>query len=348
MSSMINLASDNVTGCCPEIAQALSDAAQGAAMPYGADPWTEKAVGALRDTLAAPDATVFPVATGTAANALALAALCPPWGAVLCHKDSHVNVDECGAPEMYTGGAKLIACDGAHGKLTVDILNDAIAHAGARDVHRVQAAVVSITQSTEAGTLYRPDEIRAISEVCRAHGLRLHMDGARFANAVAALDVAPADLTWKAGVDVVSFGASKNGAWAAEAVVFFDPADAKGVAYRRKRGGHLLSKGRFLGAQLAAYLDGGLWLRNARQANAMAARLSQGLAALPGVEVVHPTEANEVFIALPPAVRAGLRDKGVLFAPWPDDGPDCVRFVCAFSTTEAEVDAVVDTAAALV
>src|SRR6185312_1799022 len=247
---------------------------------------------------------VFPVATGTAANALALAALTPPWGAIYCHEAAHIQSDECGAPEFFAAGAKLLPLAGEDAKLMPATVEAALLERGV--VHHVQPSALSISQATEAGTLYRPAEIAALGALARRHGLALHMDGARFANAVAALGCAPADLTWRAGVDALSFGATKNGALAAEAVIFFDPAKAADLAYRRKRAGHLFSKMRFLSAQLDAYLADGLWLRNARHANAMAARLGQGLARLPGARLVHPVEANEVFVELAEASIAAL------------------------------------------
>ncbi|GAA0592253.1 low specificity L-threonine aldolase [Caenispirillum bisanense] len=334
---MSNFGSDNVTGAHPQIMAALSRAAAGSATPYGGDDWTARVQDRLRQVFDKPDLLAFPVATGTAANALALATVVPPYGSVLCHADAHVQVDECGAPEMFTGGAKLVPLAGDHGKLTAAAVQAAIDHAGVRDVHRVQPAAVTLTQATEAGTLYGLDEVRAISAVCRAHGLALHMDGARFANAVAALDVAPAEVTWKAGVDILSFGASKNGCWAAEAVVFFNPALARDFVYRRKRSGHLFSKMRFLSAQLEAYLEDDLWLANARHANACARRLADGLGQA-GVTLAHPVQANEVFAHLPPPVRQRVADAGFVVIPWGDLGPDAVRMVCAFNTDMADVE----------
>lgn len=337
----MNFGSDNVTGCAPKIMAALAVASQGAAMPYGNDPWTSDVENRLRTLFDKPDLRAFPVATGTAGNALALATIVPPYGAVLCHRDAHISVDECGAVETFTGGAKLILLDGEDGKLTPQAIRAALGRAAprSRDVHRSQPRALSLTQATECGTLYSPDEVAAVSAVCRDHGLHLHMDGARFANAVAALACPPADVTWKAGVDVMTFGATKNGCWAAEAVIFFNPDLAADFEFRRKRSGHLLSKGRFLSAQLAAYLTDDLWLDNARTANAMAARLSHGLTALPGVQLVWPVEANEVFVHLPADISDRLKAAGVVFAPWADAGDDVVRFVCAFSTSAAEVDA---------
>jgi threonine aldolase len=280
---------------------------------------------------------VFPVATGTAANALALATLTPVWGAIYCHADSHIQTDECGAPEFFAGGAKLLPLPGADAKLAPGTVEAAMIEQGV--VHHVQPAAISISQATEAGTLYRPEEVAALG--ARRYGLALHMDGARFANAVAALGCSPAELTWRAGVDVLSLGATKNGALAAEAVVFFDRARADGFAYRRKRGGHLLSKMRFLSAQLEAYLSDGLWLRCASHANRMAALLSAGLAALPGARLRHPTEANEVFVELPEAAIARLAAAGFGFHRWGSPTSRCLRLVAAFDTRAADVEALI-------
>jgi threonine aldolase len=266
---------------------------------------------------------------------LALACLASPWGAIYCHDEAHIATDECGAPEFFTGGAKLVTCGGEHGKLTPETLHTKIAGAGR--VHQVQPAVLSITQETEAGTVYRPDEIAALSGLARHHGLALHMDGARFANAVAGLDCSPAAITWRAGVDVLSFGATKNGALAAEAVVFFDPAKAGAIGFRRKRAGHLLSKLRFVAAQLDAYLAGDLWLRNARHANAMAARLGTGLACLPGARLLHPIDGNEVFVELTETAIERLASAGFGFYRR-GEGP-VLRLVTAFDTAPAAVDA---------
>lgn len=338
-----NFASDNVAGAAPEILSALSAAANaGAAPSYGADPWTAR-VEALLKEIFATDLVAHPVATGTAANALALATATPPWGAVYCHASSHVMTDECGAPEFYAAGAKLVGLDGPDGKFTAAQLDAALSRGGKGVVHHVQPSAVSITQATEAGTTYTPDEVRAIAAVTHRHGLVLHMDGARFANSVAWLGCDPAEVTWRAGVDVLSFGATKNGALAAEAVVFFRKDLAESFAFRRKRAGHLFSKMRFLSAQLEAYLTDGLWLRLARHANAMAARLAEGLAAVPGVTIAHPVEANEVFAVLPDRTIAGLRAAGFVFYSWPGEAGQGakVRLVPAFDTPAASVDAFV-------
>lgn len=330
----MNFMSDNVAGAAPEIMAALLAANEGTAPSYGADPISKRLEQRFADLFGRPVA-IFPVATGTAANALALAQFTPPWGAVYCHADAHIQADECGAPEMFSGGAKLVPLPGPHGKLSPDILVAALDRAPKGFVHAVQPAALSLTQATEAGTVYRPDEVAALADIAHRHGLSVHMDGARFANAVAHLGCDPAEVTWRAGVDALSFGATKNGALGAEAVIFFDPAKAADFAYRRKRSAHLFSKMRFLSAQLDAYLADGLWLRLAAHANAMAARLAQGLAALPGVTLAHPVEANEIFAALPEAMITHLQAHGAGFYRW--DG-QVVRLVTAWNTPADDVE----------
>lgn len=334
--------SDNTAGAHPLVVEALARAAVGSTPSYGADPWTARLTERLSDLFETP-VTVFPVATGTAANALSLAAVTPPWGAVLCHAESHINGDECGAPELQTGGAKLIGLPGADGKLVPDTVAQAILDAIPGSVHRVQPAALSLTQATEAGTLYRLEEVQALSAVARANRLAVHMDGARFANAVAALGCSPAEITWRAGVDVLSLGATKGGALAAEAIVVFRPEIAETLAFRRKRAGHLFSKMRFLSAQLEAWLEDGLWLRLAAHANAMAARLAAGLAEVPGAEFAYPVEANEIFVRLPEPAIAALETAGFGFYRW--DGP-LLRLVTAFDTPAAAVDSFLATARA--
>lgn len=336
----MNFMSDNVTGAAPEILDALVAANKGTAPSYGADEWTHRLTTRL-STLFERDVAVFPVATGTAANALSLAALTPPWGSIYCHAEAHIQADECGAPEMFTGGAKLVPLPGDHGKITPDTLSDALARVHKGFVHSVQPAALSLTQATECGTVYTPDELAALTAIARRHGLYVHMDGARFANAMATLGCSPADATWRVGVDVLSFGATKNGALGAEAVVFFDRSLTENFGYRRKRAAHLFSKMRFLSAQLEAYLHDGLWLRLAGHANRMAQRLADGLSALPGAALAHPVDANEVFVSLPEPVIAGLEAAGFGFYRW--DG-SVVRLVTAWSTQEADVDALVEAA----
>jgi threonine aldolase len=337
----MNFGSDNMAGFSPEMLEALARVNGGRAVPYGADEVTARVKEAIAETFET-EVEVFPVATGTAANSLSIALMCPAWGAVWCHPESHVNTDECAAPEFYTGGAKLIGVPGEHGRFTAGALAAALEYAGYRGVHEALPSAVSISQASEAGTVYSVDEVAAISEVCRSRGLGLHMDGARFANALVAQGCSPAEATWKAGIDILSFGATKNGALAAEAVVIFTEslrARAAEMGFRRKRAAHLFSKMRFLSAQLEAYLLEDLWLSNARHANAMATRLADGLAAIPGVTLFHPVEANETFPVMPAAVREGLRADGFEFYDWPDAGPDGARLICAFDTAEADIDA---------
>ena len=332
----MNFCSDNASGAAPEILRALEAANDGWAMPYGDDDLTRRLQARVQEIFET-EAAVLPVATGTAANVLCLSVMTPPFGAIYCHRESHINVDECGAPEFYSGGAKLVALPGDHGKITPATLEAAIVDAG--DVHSVQPAAVSLTNASEAGTVYTPEETRAIAEIAKAHGLGLHLDGARFANALVALGCSPAEATWKAGVDALALGATKNGVLAGELVVLFDPGKAEELGYRRKRGGHLLSKMRFLSAQLEAYLADDLWLRNARHANAMAAALAEGLAELPGVELSHPVEANEIFVILPEPMIEGLFARGFQFYRWGPETDREVRLVTAFNTDPAHVDA---------
>lgn len=342
----MNFASDNTSAAAPEIMAAIAAANEGSAMPYGNDPAMDEVRARVRETFEAPGAAVFLVATGTAANALSLALLTDPWGAVFCHRNAHVEEDECGAPEFYTGGSKLVLVEGAHAKMTPDTLRDAIATTGRSGVHNVQRGAVTITNATENGTVYSAAETAALCEVAKDFGLPVHLDGARFANAVAATGASPADLTWRAGVDVVSFGGTKNGCMGVEAVVIFDPARAWEFELRRKRGGHLFSKHRYLSVQMAAYLRDGLWLGLAHRANAAAARLSTGILSIPGAGLVHPTEANTVFAHFPRAAHRRAFDGGAAYYLWPFDQPldgpgeehlSC-RMVASWSTTGAEVD----------
>ena len=333
----MNFRSDNVTGAAPEILAAVAAANPGRVDGYGDDPLTRRVEARLCETFEC-DAAVFLVPTGTAANALCLSVLSPPYGAVFCHRDAHVQTDECGAPEFYSGGAKLVPLDGPGGKIPAETLKAALA-APNHGVHNVRASAVSLTQSTEFGAVYTVDQIRALTDAAHAKGLPVHMDGARFANALVRLGCSPAEATWKAGVDALSFGATKNGALACEAVLLFDRARAEDFAYRRKRGGHLFSKMRFLAAQMDAYLTDGLWLRLAANANAMATRLADGLNEIPGAAFRTPVEANEIFVSLPGAVVDGLEADGFGFYRWPDADPNLIRLVTAFDSKAEEVDA---------
>jgi threonine aldolase len=337
----VNFASDNTAGVAPEIMDAIIAANNDSAMPYGADAITRR-VEARFAEIFEHEVAVFPVATGTAANALALAALTPPWGAIFCHEGAHIATDECGAPEFFSAGAKLVTLPGEHGKLVPDTVAERLTGKGV--VHKVQPAVLSLSQETEAGTLYRPEELTALGDMARRHGIAVHMDGARFANAVAGLQCSPAAITWRAGVDMLSFGATKNGALGAEAVLVFDQAKATELGFRRKRAGHLLSKMRFITAQLDAYLANDLWLRNARHANAMAARLGAGLARLPDARLLHPVEGNEIFVALSEATIGRLGAAG--FGFYRRGTQPVLRLVTAFDTDSKHVDAFLAVAAA--
>jgi threonine aldolase len=339
----MNFCSDNVSGVAPEIMAALVAANHGAAMPYGNDEFTQR-LDAQFSQLFQTDVAVFPVATGSAANALALSVITPPYGAIYCYAKSHINLKECGAPEFYTGGAKLVGLPGADGKIQAADLAAALDGAGAGLVDCVQPAAVSFSQVSEAGTVYSIDEISQIASVTHARGLHLHMDGARFANAAVSLGCTPAEMTWKAGVDVLSFGATKNGAMAAEAVVFFNRDLAQTFAYRRKRSGHLFSKMRFLSAQLEAYIAGDLWLRNAAIANQMALKLAQGLTAIPGAKLCYPMQANEIFIELPDPAIKGLLAEGFQFYRLQGENSTIVRLVTSFNTKEEDVTAFLEAA----
>src|SRR5712692_3603345 len=342
----MNFASDNAAGIAPEILAAIARANEGPALAYGEDAWTARLERKFSDMFER-EVAVFLVATGTAANALALAHLTPPGGAVLCHEEAHIATDECGAPEFFGGGIKLVGLAGAAGKIAPETFRHAVERGQWGGPHHVSATVLSLSQTTEAGTIYRPAEIAALAEIAHSHGLAVHVDGARFGNALARMNASPADATWKAGVDALSFGATKGGALAAEAVLFFDAARGADMQSRRKRAGHLVSKHRFIAAQLESYLADGLWLALARHANDMADRLAAGLSAA-GLAPVWPVEANEVFVALPSRIDARLKAAGASYYPWTSDGwakrgaaatdATLVRLVTSFATTAEEVD----------
>jgi threonine aldolase len=327
--------SDNVGAAAPELLEAVIAANAGTASPYGDDDHT-RAMNARFAAAFEHPATVYPVSSGTGSNALGLASIANPYGAIYCHESAHINVYECGAPEFYTG-AKLVALPGHDYKLHADDLDAVLSLAGRGNPTRVQPFALNITQPTDYGTLYRPAEIAALCEGAHAHGLAVHMDGARFANAVAALGCSPADLTWRCGVDVLSFGATKNGAMNAEAVVVFDPGRAASIPFLMKRGGQVLSKARYVSAQLDRYLADDRWIERARRANEHAARLAAGLGALPGVTIVAPVEINMIFARLPDAAVAAL-----------DAGPFRyyklgreVRFVCRHDQEPEGMEALV-------
>lgn len=338
----MNFASDNAAPVAQPILDAIARANAGYALGYGNDDWTRTVERHLSEIFER-EVAAFLVPTGTAANALALAHVAPPWGVVFCHAESHIATDECGAPEFFGDGIKLVGLPGEAGKIAPDTLKTALAGYGGHSPHQMVAAALSITQVTEAGTIYRVDEIAALSEIAHARGLAVHMDGARFANALVRLNATPARMTWQAGVDALSFGATKGGAMGAEAVVIFDPARASFFGERRKRAGHLLSKHRFLAAQFAAFLDGGLWLDLARHANTMASELAEKLAAV-GLLPVFPVEANLVFVALPRALDAKLKAAGANYYVRPTQTlcmpSDLVlaRLVTSFATRQDDVE----------
>jgi threonine aldolase len=336
-----NFYSDNVSGAAPEILAALVAANAGDTAPYGADPITE-ALPARFAELFETQVEVYPVGTGTAANGLCAAIVAAPYGAIYLSDAAHLHGSECGGPEFWSGGnARTIPVPSADGKIAVAELARMIDEAAARPATEVPPRAVSITQGTEASTVYSLAEVRAVAEAARARRLWLHVDGARLANAVARLGCTPAEATWKAGVDILSFGATKNGALAAEAVVCFDRELAESLRYRRRRAGHLFSKMRFLSVQLEAFIAGDLWLRNARHANAMAQRVREGLARIPGVRFRGPTEINLVLAALPQPVWDGLIAEGYSFSRRGAPREGIVRIACAFDTTEEAVDALI-------
>jgi len=323
--------SDNAASACPEALAAVAEANR-LDTAYDADAWSGR-LNAAFSRLFEREVEALWVATGTAANALALACLCPPYGRIVCHRHAHIEVDECGAPEFYTGGAKLLLGDGEGAKLTPSSIEALFEGIAPGDVHRSQPAALSITNATEYGRVYTPDETAALGEICRERKLRFHVDGARFANAVASLGCSPADLSWRAGVDALSFGFTKNGGLCAEALILFDRSLAEETRYRRKRAGQLLSKGRYLAAQLLAMIENDVWLRNARSANEAAA----SLAAAAGPErILHPVEANEVFIRLTPGEDRAIRAQGFDFYEW---GPGEARLVTSWDSDPAHVDA---------
>ena len=330
----IKFASDNVAGACPEVLDAILIANDGDSAPYGNDDWS-KILQEKFSEIFEKEVTVFPTASGTAANALALSALTPVFGNIYCHKLSHINTDECGAPEFYTGGAKLITLKGVNGKITPQELSHNIGGVGI--VHHTQPSVTSITQLCETGEAYQLDEIKEISEITHKHNLKMHMDGARFANALVSLGATPAEMTWKSGIDVLSFGATKNGCIAAEAIIFFKPELVGNLPFLMKRSGHLLSKMRFVSAQLEAYISNNVWLRNAKHANKMGKKLSNGLNSNLKIELAYPSHANEVFAKFKRSTIEHLNSKGYKMNEEELDGK-AVRLVTAWNTKESDVD----------
>jgi len=338
-------ASDNVAGLCPEAWAALAAANAGFAPSYGNDEWTARAANLIREVLET-DCEVFFVFNGTAANSLALASLCQSYHSVICHELAHCESDECGAPEFFSNGTKLLTAPGDLGRLDTRHVEALILKR--TDLHFPKPRVLSLTQATELGTVYKPGEIRALTELAHRHGLAVHMDGARFANAVASLNVSPAELSWRAGVDVLCFGGTKNGMGTSEAVVFFKKDLAREFEYRCKQAGQLASKMRFISAPWIGMLEGGTWLRNAAHANRLARRLADELAQIAGVSLISPCQANAVFVEMSVTAAVALRAAGWHFYSFIGTGG--ARFMCSWQTTEADVDklvAAVKTAAAV-
>jgi threonine aldolase len=334
-------ASDNVTSACPEVMDAVIAANSGIAGSYGDDEWSLALKNRLSEIFET-EVEVFLAVTGTASNALALSALAPVFGKIYCHELSHINTDECGAPELFTGGAKLIPMRSSNGRIDAVDLAETIRGSG--NVHVTQPSVVSVTMSCETGTVYQLDEIKAISKIAHDNKMSMHMDGARFANALVSLDVSPAEMTWKSGVDVLTLGGTKNGCLAAEAVVFFKPEMVGNFPFLHKRSGQLLSKMRFISSQLEAYLTDDVWLRNARHANAMAKILSEGLNSFANIKLAYPTQSNEVFVHLPRDVIDYLNSAGYDINEEELDGK-AVRFVTAWNSEVKDINDLLDTLA---
>jgi threonine aldolase len=332
VSASEQFASDNYSGVCPQAWNAMAEANRMDEPAYGEDRWTQRAADGLR-ALFDTDCDVYFVFNGTAANSLALAAIGQSFHSVICHEFAHIETDECGGPEYASNGAKLLLGQGPNGKLTPESIEHLVTKR--TDIHYPKPKAVSLTQATEVGTLYTPEELKAIRDVADRHRLSIHMDGARFANAVAALDVHPAEITWKAGVDVLCFSGTKNGLAMGEAVVFFNHDLAEDFEWRCKQAGQLASKMRFISAPWCGLLEQDVWLENARHANACAARLEAGLRDLPNVTIRYPRQANGVFVDLPETVQSALRDRGWRFYNFIGG---CARLMCSWSTTEAQVD----------
>lgn len=343
----MHFGSDNTLGASPRILEAIIKANGGHQPSYGEDAWCAAARSAIAEVFDR-SVQVYFVSTGTVANSLALAALVPPWGAVLCQNDAHVVADESTAPELFSGGARFLPLDPVHGKLNPESV-DRLLSRGGHPPHHAQPSALTITQCNERGLVYTPDELAALTAVAKRHGISVHMDGARFANAVAALKCDPADITWRAGIDVLTLGASKNGALMAEAVVFFEPDLAKDFTYRIKRAGQMAAKSRFFGAQFDAWLRDDHWLELAHHANDVGRKLGQGLTRLPGVRLAWPVQANEVFAVMPRALAEWLRARGAIFYDWPaytlpesetlSNTEVLVRLVASYGNSQADVDA---------
>ncbi len=334
MEQSQQLASDNYAGACPEVMEAIQRAnSTGHEISYGDDHWTHLVCDRVRD-LFEIDCEVFFVFNGTAANSLSLAALCQSYHSVICHNLAHIETDECGGPEFFSNGSKLLLADGENGKINPDSLKSVITKRS--DIHFPKPKVLSVTQSTELGTVYKVDELHNITDIAKSHNMKVHMDGARFANAIATLNVSPADITWRAGVDVLCFGGTKNGLPVGEMVIFFNKQLAEDFAYRVKQAGQLCSKMRFISAPWLGLLDNDLWLKNARHANAMAKRLHDGLTEIENISIMSPNEANAVFVTLPQKVSDSLKAKGWMFYNFIGQGG--ARLMCSWDTKPETID----------
>lgn len=338
----MDFGSENTSPVHPDFVNAVVSANKGYATNFEAEAWTERALTRLQDFFQTKELSALTVATGTAANAIALGAMVPPYGSILCHWDAHIVTDECGAPEMFSSGARQIPLAGEHGRIAVQALTAHLEEARIGVVHAIQPSALSLTNLTEAGTAYSPDETAALTRVAAKAGLGVHLDGARFANAAAFLGATPAQLTWKAGVDVITLGTTKSGSFGAETIVSFTPRFNTALAFLRKRSGHFAPKSRFLGAQIEAYVENDLWLNNARHANRAARRMADGLVAIPGVTLIHPAEGNQVFASMPEALGDALVAAGCKFQRNWRLHPRHHRFVCSWATADAEVQQMLD------
>jgi threonine aldolase len=334
---MIDYRSDNTGRAAPEILDALLRANSGTALGYGADEWTERLQQGFSELFETP-VRVFPVATGTAANALSLAAISPSWGNVYCSAAAHINTSEANAAGFFGGGLKLVPVAGSDGKVDAAALEQVLAGISPGQTHRGVPAALNLTQATDLGAVYRLDEVRELAAIAKGRGMRIHMDGARFANALARLQCSPAELSWRAGVDILSFGATKNGGALCDAIVVFSPDIADALAIQLRRAGQVWSKMRFASAQLMAYVENGLWLRLAGASNRAAARIAAGIAGIPGLRLAAPVEANEIFLELPAGVMDALEADGLQFYK---RSATLARFVCRFDLTDDEADVLV-------
>ena len=333
--------SDNITGISDKVLQAIIHENQGEALAYGDDDLTPACEKKCRDVFEKDDLTTYNLITGTATNTLIISTLCPTYGVVFCHEHSHVYADECGGAEFQTGGAKLHPIAGEDGKIIPQALEDAIGRYYIGEPHHNQPAMVTIANSTEAGTVYTPDEIAALSSVIKKHHLKFHMDGARFANALSKVGCSPAEMTWKAGVDALSFGTTKNGTMGAETAIYFHQGDDNGFIYRRMRSGHLVSKSRFIAAQVLAYLDNGHWLDNAQHANKMAKKLATAIEQSSAIHFKYPQQSNVMFVEMKRELNKALEEAGFIYFTSNEGAVVGARLVTAFNTAESEIDSMI-------